>query len=122
MQEEENKCLECSDTLLGRSDKRFCSDHCRSSYYNRENKQSLLVIKETNKILRKNYKILKKLNPNGKRKIKRDDLLMEGLNMKYFTSIYTTKDDRVYYFVYDQGYIDLDNDYFAIVEKRDWKK
>lgn len=117
----EPKCTECGTRLIGRADKRFCSDHCRSSFYNRTNKEELAVINEVNKILKKNYKILKKLNPNGKRKIKRDELLMEGLNLSYFTSIYKTKADKVYYFVYDQGYIDLDGTYFAIVEKRDWK-
>ncbi len=107
--------------MLGRADKRFCSDHCRSIHYNRKNKESLEIIKAVNRILKKNYKILKSLNPTGKRKIKRDELLMAGLDLNYFTSIYRTKADKVYFFVYDQGYIDLDGEYFAIVEKRDWK-
>lgn len=28
------QCLHCADRLLGRADKKFCSDGCRSAYHN----------------------------------------------------------------------------------------
>lgn len=114
------KCIECSTELIGRADKRFCSDQCRSTYYNRENKEALVVVKSVNKILRKNYKILRELNPNGKMKIKREDILRKGFDFNYITGFYTTKAERTYYFVYDQGYTELDDDYYALVVKKEY--
>ena len=33
----EKKCLECESPLVGRVDKKFCSDYCRNSYNNKIN-------------------------------------------------------------------------------------
>lgn len=32
---EEKTCLECGEKIIGRADKKFCSDQCRISYNNR---------------------------------------------------------------------------------------
>ena len=32
------QCPECEDPIIGRTDKKFCSDGCRNSYNNRVNK------------------------------------------------------------------------------------
>ena len=113
----EKKCLECDDKIIGRVDKKFCSDGCRNSYNNRVNKDSKNIIRNTNNRLRKNYRILESLNPNQKTKTSRAKLIEAGLDFNYFTSIYKTKKGTVYYFVYDQGYLPLDNDYFALVKR-----
>ena len=57
------------------------------------------------------------LNPNQKTKCTRGKLIESGFDFNYFTSIYTTKAGKVYYFVYDQGYLPLDDDYFALVKR-----
>lgn len=111
------KCLECKDNIQGRIDKKFCSDACRNSYNNRFNKDSKNLIRNTNNRLRKNYRILEQLNPNKKIKISRGKLIEKGFDFNYFTSIYTTKVGTIYYFVYDQGYLPLENDYYAIVKR-----
>ena len=33
-------CLECGEPILGRSDKKFCSDLCRNAYNNKANSDS----------------------------------------------------------------------------------
>ena len=35
-------CLECSEKIVGREDKKFCSDGCRNSYNNKINKDSFI--------------------------------------------------------------------------------
>jgi len=111
------QCLECGQELFGRIDKKFCSDHCRNAYNNKINRSTKNLIRNTNNLLRKNYRILEKLNPEQKTKTTKDHLLRKGFNFDYFTSIYTTKKGKVYYFVYDQGYLELDNNYYALVKK-----
>ena len=34
---EKKQCLECGNELMGRIDKKFCSDGCRNAYHNKVN-------------------------------------------------------------------------------------
>ena len=47
------KCLECDEKVIGRIDKKFCSDYCRNSYNNKVDKASKNLIRNTNNRLRK---------------------------------------------------------------------
>lgn len=111
------ECLECGDRFMGRADKRFCSDGCRNTHNNRLNRDSKNLMRNINNRLRKNYRVLESLNPNKKTKTTRLKLIERGFDFNYFTSIYTTKAGTVYYFVYDQGYLPLENDYYALVKR-----
>ena len=113
----QKKCPECGATIVGRIDKKFCSDGCRNAYNNRVNKDSKNLIRNVNNRLRKNYRILEALNPEQKTKTSRARLIEKGFDFNYITSVYTTKAGATYYFVYDQGYLPLDNDYFALVKR-----
>ena len=115
----QKKCPECGDRIVGRIDKKFCSDACRNAYNNRINKDSKNLIRNTNNRLRKNYRTLEELNPNKKTKCSRAKLIEKGFDFSYFTSIYTTKVGTIYYFVYDQGYLPLEGDYYALVKRDD---
>ena len=64
----EKLCPECGDKIIGRADKKFCSDSCRNTYNNALNKDSKNLIRNINNSLRKNYRILESLNPEGKTK------------------------------------------------------
>lgn len=111
----EHYCLECGTKLLGRIDKKFCSDQCRNTFNNRLNKDETAYMKNVNRILRKNRRILKVLNPNGKAKVKKHTLLAHGLVFKHFTHTFKNREGKVYYFCYEYGYLPLDNDFFALV-------
>ncbi|EPR72228.1 hypothetical protein ADIWIN_2728 [Winogradskyella psychrotolerans RS-3] len=69
--------------------------------------------------MRKNYRILEALNPNKKMKCSRAKLVEKGFDFNYFTSTYTTKAGTIYYFVYDQGYLPLEGEYYALVKRDD---
>ena len=115
-----NKCIECNEELKGRADKKFCSDYCRVEYNNRLNSDRNNYMRNVNNILRKNRRILQKLNPYGKSKAHRDLLREKGYKFNYFTNIYTTKSGKVYHFCYEQGMLEIDNGYFALVEKKEY--
>lgn len=114
----QKSCLECGEKVIGRTDKKFCSDACRNTYNNRFNKDSKNIMRNINNKLRKNYRILETLNPEEKTKTTREKLLAKGFDFSYFTSIYTTKAGTVYYFVYDQGYLPIENDFYALVKRK----
>lgn len=110
-------CLECSEKIVGREDKKFCSDSCRNAYNNKINKDSTNFMRNVNNKLRKNYRILSELNPDGKSKSTRDKMLSRGFDFDFFTNIMDTKNGNTYYFLYDQGYLSLENDYYLLVKK-----
>ena len=114
------KCLECGDEFVGRADKKFCSDECRSSFNNRLNKDATNFIRNINNILRKNRRILSELNPTGKTKVHKDKLLEKGFKFSYFTNVYRTKTGNTYYFCYDMGYLPLERDFYTLVKRQSY--
>ncbi|MGS2738444.1 hypothetical protein [Sinomicrobium sp. M5D2P17] len=110
-------CLECGEKVSGRTDKKFCSDHCRNTYNNRLNKDSKNLIRNINNKLRKNYRILSELNPGDKTKTTKMRLMEKGFDFEYFTNVYTTRNGTIYYFLYDLGYLPLENDFYMVVRK-----
>lgn len=110
-------CPECGEKIVGRVDKKFCSDYCRNAFNNNLNKDSRNLMRNVNNKLRKNYRILEELNPKDKTKSTKTRMLSKGFNFEYFTNIYTTKTGNIYYFVYDQGYLPLDGGYYALVRR-----
>ncbi|HLT65284.1 MAG TPA: hypothetical protein VKZ80_02915 [Flavobacterium sp.] len=110
-------CLECGDKIIGREDKKFCNDACRNTYNNKLNRDSTNLMRNVNYILRKNYRILSENNQTGKTKISKHKLLEQGFSFEYFTSIYTTKAGVNYFFVYDQGYMPIENEWIVLVKR-----
>ncbi|CAM4316496.1 hypothetical protein [Flavobacterium terrigena] len=110
-------CLECGDKIVGREDKKFCSDGCRNAYNNKMNKDHTNLMRNINNKLRKNYRILTELNPEGKTKTTKNKLISKGFDFDLLTSVYTTKTGNTYYFVYDQGYMAIENEGYVLVKK-----
>ena len=113
----QKSCPECGEKIVGRTDKKFCSDYCRNAHNNKINKDNTNLVRNVNNQLRKNFRILEELNPTDKTRTSKAKLQAKGFNFEYFTSIYTTKSGTVYYFVYDQGYLPLEGDYYALVKR-----
>lgn len=113
----DRKCLECHEQLRGRADQKFCNDQCRSAYNNRQLLESNRVINSINRILKKNYFILSTLNPEGKTTILKNVLQKKGYRFDYFTCTYIMRNSRIYYFCYDQGYSELENEKVALVRR-----
>lgn len=115
---EHRTCLQCGVVIKGRIDKVFCSDQCRNAHHNAQNRDLTNYIRNVNRILRKNRRILAEANPRGKSSIHKSKLQAQGFNFHYYTNTYQTKAGKIYYFCYDQGYLPLDNDYYALVVKQ----
>lgn len=116
----ERVCQECGNELFGRIDKRFCDDQCRSTFYNKRNRDTVNLVRKVNNILRNNRRILEELNPNGKTVVSKKSLLDKGFNFSYFTNTYITKSGKNYFFCYDYGYLALSENKYSVVVKEDW--
>jgi hypothetical protein len=94
----EKKCLECSDLLHGRTDKKFCSDACRNTYNNKlKSVAGSQYVRKINGILKRNRNIMAELNPEGKIRIHKSRLLKKSFDFGFITNLYTTKTGTVYY-------------------------
>ena len=116
---DKRQCLQCHEPITGRSDKRFCGDQCRNIYNNQQRREHKRNVYKVNKRLLHNYSILKKLNPSDKTKVSRKKLEDAAFSFTYITSIYHTKAGKTYYFVYDQGYMSLENGWYILVRRRE---
>lgn len=110
-------CLSCGEKLVGRDDKKFCSDGCRNAFNNKLNKDQNNIMRSVNNKLRKNYRILTETNVEGKTKTTKEKLLKKSFDFDFFTNILHTKTGNTYYFLYDQGYRYLENDWIILVKK-----
>ena len=113
----DRKCLECCDQLRGRTDQKFCSDQCRSTYNNRNYIDSNNVIKSINRILKRNYFILTSLTAEGKNTVAKSDLQKKGYRFDYFTCTCATRNNRINNFCYDLGYREQDNNKMTLVRR-----
>ncbi len=119
---EKKTCLQCSTAFFGRTDKRFCTDQCRATYNNNSRSKEERIIASVNKVLRKNRRILRTLNPTGMSIIRKEVLTELGFNFNYFTSLYTTKESNQYFFCYDMGVLQLEDNKVRIVEYQAYMK
>ncbi|MBC5992688.1 hypothetical protein [Pontibacter cellulosilyticus] len=115
--EHSRTCNQCGKGIVGRSDKRYCSDQCRHLSNNTLKRQSQgeRRIQQVNTALRKNRSILRQLSPQGKTTVPRQYLELAGFDFRYLTQLYRTQRGNTYHFCYDYGYLLLDEDKVLIV-------
>ena len=114
-------CLECGTPMVGRSDKKFCSDQCRSMNHNRFNSDTNRYVRSVNNVLRKNRRILGDLHAGGKVRVSADRLRERGFDFRYHTGTSRTKDGVIYYYCYEQGYLPVEKNFYLLVVKQDDK-
>jgi predicted nucleic acid-binding Zn ribbon protein len=94
-------CPICNAVIHGRTDKKYCSDQCRALDNNDRKIRTDNIVLSTNKQLRQNRSILKKLCPVGKCIVEKHTLLGLGYQFHLFTSMFVTQEKKVYYICYD---------------------
>jgi RNase H-fold protein (predicted Holliday junction resolvase) len=76
------------------------------------------IVMPQNAILRKNRKILKQFNPEGKTVIRKEHLLKLGFDFNYHTHSHTTSYQNTYYFCYEYGYMFLKDEKVLIINQQ----
>ena len=113
----EKSCLQCGEPLAGRADKKFCDDQCRSSFNYKANSYSIGEMRNINKILRRNRRILNSfVRRDDKGTVSKMKLSDQGFNFQFFTHTYTTRKGTVYKLCYDFGYLPIENDCFMVIK------
>lgn len=109
-------CINCGVVLIGRTDKKFCDDQCRSHYNNKIKMENNSTIKSVNQILKRNRCILERFNPAGKTRVTRIQLITAGFDLNFHTHIYHTQKGDPCVFCYDYGYQKLTRNEFLLIK------
>ena len=86
----EHRCLECGEPLgeYGRSDRKFCSSHCKDGWNNRKRHDLRGVRMRVGTALARNHEILEGLLEEGKTSAQLADLVQLGFKTDYVSSFH----------------------------------
>lgn len=101
-------CPTCGDIIKGRKDKIYCSVKCKSTaqYESRSMKEKFFI--DVDKQLKTNRKILKRYNKTGFTTLRKEKIIEEGFNPRFFTHYWKNQKGQVYLFCYDYGFLELE--------------
>ena len=117
-------CKNCKKELIGRSDKRFCDNYCKSQFhYEIQKSNESSFYRKVDNQLKLNRKILKNYNRAGKSIIRAEVLVNEGFNYNYFTHYWKNQKGDVYFFNYEYGVLrkkEKGIDKYVLVKHQDY--
>ncbi len=116
-------CPSCNQEIIGRSDKIYCDPYCKSAHQYEYKKRDEKLYFEIDKQLKTNRKILKKYNRQGKTTLRKEALIAEGFNPKYFTHYWKSSKGNLYMFCFEFGFLAIkekNNDKYLLIQWQDY--
>lgn len=100
-------CPYCAKLITGRPNKKFCNKYCRIAHHNTkrnktENQDFYTIVLAQLKL---NRKILSQFNKGGKAIVRKNILINQGFNPNYFTHYWKSKNNNIYFFVFEYGFL-----------------
>jgi len=110
----------CKVPITGRSDKIFCSSHCKTEYHYKLRKATSIVVKEINNILTRNRSILLEILGKNEvqKKISRLILDKKKFSYKYHTHLYRNSKGKLYFYCYDIAWMEFSDNEVLIIKKK----
>lgn len=118
-------CRVCNEPIVGRIDKKYCSPKCRSANDYEKRLDDNPFFYTVDKILKSNRKILKQFNKSGFTTLRKEKLIKEGFNPKFFTHYWKNKKGQVYLFCFEFGFLEIKKEgvtKYLLVEWQDYMK
>ena len=96
-------CKMCKEAIYGRSDKLFCSNHCKNEYHIRLRQVTREATRKTDIILHRNRSILLEIMGKNayQKKISKIILDRKKFNFTYLTSYHINSNGKIVHHVYD---------------------
>jgi hypothetical protein len=109
-------CRACEKILRGRTDKKFCNDHCRNTYNNRLRAPETALIRNITLVIRRNRAILKSvLGEKKNTSVDRNELIEQGFRFQYHTHLENQSKGNDVVCCYDVGYMPAEKDKVVVV-------
>lgn len=123
MQNKSNRfCLNCGLPVFGRTDKKYCDDHCRNEFHNGQAATNARITRSAHRNLRRNYEILSGVLEAGVCEVAKDELLVYGFNSRSMTEMELREDGTMLYGVYDIHYFEKANRMIELYRKSELPK
>ena len=97
-------CPQCGAAIHGRSDKRFCSDSCRCDYHNERRRAQEKELRQVNRILAANWRLLSQLIRLGQKDIPAAELAARDFNFEVYTGCRRQLPGRRTFWCYNCAY------------------
>lgn len=112
-------CFYCGKGIKGRTDKKFCNDICRNQFNNKSNQEEGQHIRNINRILNRNRRILRSLLPKGSKSCSTTtgQLAFMQFHFSFYTHTHTNKNGNVFHFCYEFGYLTISQDKVIVVNR-----
>ncbi|NND32768.1 MAG: DUF2116 family Zn-ribbon domain-containing protein [Saprospiraceae bacterium] len=111
-------CPICGQKIYGRADKVFCSQRCKSSYHKSRKSQRSTFSYPIDKIIHRNWVILEEIYETiGKKKffVTKAELNKAGFHTRYFTTMQKNSKGKIYFYVYNYGWMDFSESDIMII-------
>ena len=110
-------CPVCNKPIVGRTDKKYCSDLCRNSHNNEALSEVRSKVTQVHTILRRNRKILEEMINLNVKKVSKEKLLRQGFNFYYITGFEHDRHQNLRYMCYEYGYYSTGNDCYRLIKR-----
>lgn len=113
-------CLFCNHQFMGRADKKYCNDYCRTALHNQLKSENHKHFKRIDLVLKRNRKILETLfesNEAKKNTVLERKIQELGFIFNYHTHILSLENGKQGVFCYDYGYIKTKQGELAIIKQ-----
>jgi len=114
------KCKICQKSIVGRTDKVFCSAGCKNIYHSKLRYATKKTAIEINEYLTRNHGILLELLGKKRTQIKvhRNVMAKKKFRFKYHTHTHVNNQNKVYHYIYDLAWMEFSDDEILIVRRR----
>ena len=112
-------CPICATELYGRRDKIFCSKACKNEYHLKRKEEHLPYSQPIDKILHRNWVILKELYDEiGKKKffVSKAEINRTGFHTQYYTTSKLNSKNKMYYYIYNFGWMEFSDKELMVVK------
>ncbi len=115
---ESRSCHQCGEAFYGRSDKKFCDEYCRNLHNNKLNSDITNYMRNINNALRKNRRTLEAFYLNNSKRIRWQQLALEGFDFSVHTHFQPSKRGGQWLYCYEFGYIYCKPDIILIKKRK----
>lgn len=111
-------CIQCGQSVRGRSDKMFCSMSCKNDYNYKNRATTKSDVKTIDDLLHRNRIILMTLMGDSKKETFDKMILTRAkFRFEFHTGHYINKEGKTYWLIYDYAWIAFSDQKILVVRK-----